>query len=78
MPGTRFQSSLSAFHRWIWASTIKRLRPDWATPVLRYSKFIHAIEPPDGRQTMDGMARILPSQVLARIEPHLAAKLISS
>src|SRR5437762_2651622 len=49
-----------------------------ATPVLRYSKFIHAIEPPDGRQTMDGMARILPSQVLARIEPHLAAKLISS
>jgi heptosyltransferase-2 len=44
-----------------------------ATPVLRYSKFIHAIEPPDGRQTPDGMTRILPSQVLARIEPYLAA-----
>jgi heptosyltransferase II len=44
-----------------------------ATPVLRYSKFIHAIEPADGRQAPDGMARILPAQVLARIEPYLAA-----
>jgi heptosyltransferase-2 len=43
-----------------------------ATPVLRYSRFIHAIEPPDGRQTPNGMTRILPSQVLARIEPYLA------
>ena len=43
-----------------------------ATPVLRYSKFIHAIEPADGRQTLDGMTRIQPAQVLARIEPYLA------
>jgi heptosyltransferase-2 len=43
-----------------------------STPVLRYSRFIHAIEPPDGRPTPDGMARILPAQVLARIEPYLA------
>ena len=43
-----------------------------STPVLRYSKFIHAIEPADGRQTPDGMTRILPAQVLARIEPYLA------
>ena len=43
-----------------------------STPVLRYSRFIHAIEPPDGRQTPDGMAHILPAQVLARIEPYLA------
>ena len=43
-----------------------------ATPVLRYSKFIHAIEPPGG-QAGDGMSRIAPEQVLARIEPHLAA-----
>jgi heptosyltransferase-2 len=44
-----------------------------STPVLRYSKFIHAVEPPDGRPTPDGMTRILPAQVLARIEPYLAA-----
>jgi heptosyltransferase-2 len=43
-----------------------------STPVLRYSKFIHAIEPSDGRQTPDGMTRILPAAVLARIEPYLA------
>jgi len=42
-----------------------------ATPVLRYSRFIHPIEPEDGRQTLDGMTRILPSQVLTRIEPYL-------
>jgi heptosyltransferase-2 len=42
-----------------------------ATPVLRYSRFIHAIEP-DGGQALDGMTRILPAQVLARIEPYLA------
>jgi len=42
-----------------------------ATPVLHYSKFIHAIEPAGG-QAPDGMARIPPAQVLARIEPYLA------
>lgn len=43
------------------------------TPVLTYSKFIHAVEPDDGRgQGPDGMARISPAQVLARIEPYLA------
>jgi hypothetical protein len=30
MPGTHFQSGVSAFHRWIWASTISRLRAGWA------------------------------------------------
>ena len=43
------------------------------TPVLRYSRFIHAVEPPDRRQTPDGMARIEPALVLARIEPYLDA-----
>jgi heptosyltransferase-2 len=43
-----------------------------ATPVLRYSKFIHAIEPEGGWQGAGGMARITPAQVLARIEPYLA------
>ncbi len=42
-----------------------------ATPVLRYSKYIHAIEPPDGRQTPDGMMRIDPALVMERIEPYL-------
>jgi heptosyltransferase-2 len=42
-----------------------------STPVLRYSKFIHAIEPADGRQAPDGMARIDPGLVLQRIEPYL-------
>jgi heptosyltransferase-2 len=41
-----------------------------ATPVLRYSRFIHAIEPPGGASP-DGMSRILPAQVLERIEPYL-------
>jgi heptosyltransferase-2 len=40
------------------------------TPVLRYSRFIHPIEP-EGGQTLDGMARIRPELVLARIEPYL-------
>ena len=45
-----------------------------STPVHRYSRFIHPIEPADGRgQAPDGMARILPAQVFARIEPYLAA-----
>ena len=41
-----------------------------ATPVLRYSKFIHAIEPAGG-PARDGMARILPAQVLTRIERYV-------
>jgi heptosyltransferase-2 len=41
-----------------------------STPVLTYSRFIHAIESPGG-QTQDGMGRILPAQVLAAIEPYL-------
>ena len=41
-----------------------------STPVLIYSRFIHAIEPPGG-QTAEGMRRILPPQVLAAIEPYL-------
>jgi heptosyltransferase II len=44
-----------------------------ATPVLRYSRFIHAIEPEGGWKKPGGMARISPEQVLARIEPYLAS-----
>jgi len=43
-----------------------------ATPVLRYSKFIHAIEPEHGWKVPGGMTRITPAQVLARIEPYLS------
>ena len=43
-----------------------------STPVLDYSRFIHAIEPDDGRgQSPDGMRRISPDAVLRRIEPYL-------
>jgi heptosyltransferase-2 len=42
-----------------------------ATPVLNYSRFIHAIEPDQGWKVPGGMARIRPEQVLARIEPYL-------
>jgi len=42
-----------------------------ATPVLRYSKFIHAIVPPGG-QTQKGMQHILPAQVLDDIKPYLS------
>jgi heptosyltransferase-2 len=42
-----------------------------STPVLSYSRFIHAIEPPGG-QTADGMRRISPAQVLTAIEPQLS------
>jgi heptosyltransferase-2 len=43
-----------------------------ATPVQSYSRFIHAIEPDDGRgQGADGMQRISPAAVLRRIEPYL-------
>jgi heptosyltransferase-2 len=44
-----------------------------ATPVLSYSRFIHAIEPEHGWKVPGGMARISPEQVLARIEPYLAS-----
>lgn len=40
------------------------------TPVLRYSRFIHPVEP-EGGQAPDGMTRISPELVLARIEPYL-------
>ena len=44
-----------------------------ATPVLSYSRFIHAIEPEGGWKVAGGMARITPGEVLARIEPYLAS-----
>jgi len=42
-----------------------------STPVLTYSKFIHAVEPPGG-QTPDGMRRISPAQVIKKVEPYLS------
>jgi len=42
-----------------------------ATPVLTYSKRIHAIVPPGG-SSPDGMRRILPALVLEQIAPTLA------
>ncbi len=42
-----------------------------STPVLNYSKYIHAIEPPGG-QSPDGMQRISPAQALERVAPYLA------
>jgi heptosyltransferase II len=42
-----------------------------STPVLTYSKFIHAIVPAGG-PCPGGMARIAPAQVLERIAPYLA------
>jgi heptosyltransferase-2 len=45
------------------------------TPVLSYSRFIHAIQADEGgAPTPDGLKRILPSAVLARIEPYLCAQ----
>ncbi len=41
------------------------------TPVLTYSKFIHAIVP-DGGPSPGGMLRISPGQVLAAIAPYLS------
>jgi heptosyltransferase-2 len=41
-----------------------------STPVLTYSKFIHAIVP-EGGPCSGGMARIAPAQVLERIAPYL-------
>ena len=46
-----------------------------STPALNYSRFIHAIEP-EGGQSADGMQRITPGQVMARIEPYLDAAVI--
>jgi heptosyltransferase-2 len=44
------------------------------TPVLTYSKHIHAVLPDDGRGPgPGGMARISPAQVMVRIERYLAA-----
>jgi heptosyltransferase-2 len=45
-----------------------------ATPVLSYSRHIHAIEPDQGWKVPGGMARIHPEQVLARIEPYLPSR----
>ena len=42
-----------------------------STPVLSYSRFIHAVEPPGG-QSADGMRRIAPAQVITAIEPYLS------
>jgi heptosyltransferase-2 len=42
-----------------------------STPVLTYSKFIHAIVP-DGGASSDGMRRISPAQVLAAVAPYVA------
>jgi heptosyltransferase II len=42
-----------------------------STPVLTYSKRIHAIVPPGG-MTPDGMKRLLPALALERIAPYLA------
>jgi heptosyltransferase-2 len=41
-----------------------------STPVLSYSKYIHAIVPEGGPST-DGMRRITPAEVMRRIEPYL-------
>jgi heptosyltransferase-2 len=43
-----------------------------STPVLDYSRFIHAIEPDDGfGRSSNGMARISPAAVMRRVEPYL-------
>src|SRR5580704_13391567 len=45
------------------------------TPVLTYSRFIHAIQPEDdGAPIRDAVQRILPATVLARIEPYLSVQ----
>jgi lipopolysaccharide heptosyltransferase II len=44
-----------------------------STPMLTYSKFIHAIVP-DGGPCPGGMARIAPAQVLERIAPYLSRR----
>jgi heptosyltransferase-2 len=42
------------------------------TPVLTYSRYIHAVVP-EGGPSPDGMARITPADVLKHIEPYLSA-----
>ena len=43
-----------------------------STPVLDYSRFIHAIEPDDGfGRSNNGMTRISPAAVMRRVEPYL-------
>jgi heptosyltransferase-2 len=44
-----------------------------STPVLTYSKFIHAIVP-DGGPGPGGTIRIAPALVLERIAPHLSRR----
>jgi hypothetical protein len=44
-----------------------------STPVLAYSKFLHAIEP-DGGPCPGGMALIAPEAVLTRIAPYLSRR----
>jgi heptosyltransferase II len=44
-----------------------------ATPVLKYSKFIHPIVP-DGGPAPDGLQRISPAQVLMQIRPYLSLR----
>ncbi len=44
-----------------------------STPVLTYSKFIHAVAP-SGGPCPGGMARIAPGQVLERIAPYLSRR----
>jgi lipopolysaccharide heptosyltransferase II len=44
-----------------------------STPVLTYSKFIHAIVPESGPRP-GGMARIAPAEVLERIAPYLVRR----
>ena len=44
-----------------------------STPVLTYSKFIHAIVP-DGGPSPGGMQRIAPAQVLKHIAPYLSQR----
>ena len=42
-----------------------------STPVLTYSKFIHAVVPPGG-PSANGMRRITPAQVLDAVAPYLS------
>jgi len=48
-----------------------------STPVLTYSKFIHAIVP-DGGPAPGGMARIAPAQVLEGIAPYLSRRKVQA
>jgi heptosyltransferase II len=48
-----------------------------STPVLTYSRFIHAIVP-EGGPCPGGMARIAPAQVLERLAPYLSRRKASA